>query len=332
MNIPPRLAASYSTISANELLKHVVSDYPIEEPHQCLFWTRGANDTYEVRCIDARYSLRVYRCGAYPREAIEFEAEALNYLHQQRCPVAYPIARHSGEFVYEISAPEGPRFILLTAFAEGSAPNYDSLENCRVVGESVAQLHEASIGFETTLKRTRLDLQSLLEDSMATIRPHIEHRPNDLGFVEKLAQDARAAVQAVPEELLEIGICHGDLHGGNLHIHEGKVTHFDFEECAFGYSVYDLATFKWGVCMGKRQANRWPAFVEGYESVRPIAKPERSLIDTFVIIRDLSNIAYSMRNLQDFGHELTSEGEIDDLCKGLENILESVRMKSLISQ
>jgi len=320
----PKLQCHYSTISSRELMAKVIPDYCIDSPLECLFWERGANDTYLVRCADARYSLRVYRCGAYPREAIEFEVEALNYLHQQGFSVAYPMARKSGGYLTEIAAPEGPRFVLVTAFSVGAIPEYKSLEDSRLVGESVAQMHLLSSGFQTTRKRTCLDLQSLLEDSMAVIRRHLAHRPADLGFIEAIAQDARTAVQEVPVSSLDTGICHGDLHGGNLHLYEGKVTHFDFEECAFGYRVYDLATFKWGCCLGEQRVRRWPAFVEGYESIRPIAESDISLIDPFVIIRDLSNVAFGLRNVEDFGHDQTSDSEIDQVCQQLKKIVESL--------
>ena len=314
------LPCSYSTISAKALLDEVVSDYCVKSPQDCIFWERGANDTYRVRCADAYYSLRVYRCDAFPREAIEFEAEALSYLHDQDFTVAYPIARKSGGYLTEIAAPEGPRFVLLTSFADGETPDYECLENSRLVGESVAQMHLLSDDFKTSHERTHLDLQSLLEDSMAVIRTYMAHRPDDLNAIEKIAQQARMNVQAVPESLLDTGFCHGDLHGYNLHLHEGKVTHFDFEECAYGYRVYDLATFRWGVCMGERRAKRWSAFVEGYESIRPIAKSDLSLVGTFVVIRELSNIAFGMRNLKDFGHELSSESNIEDVRRQLEKI------------
>ena len=100
--------------------------------------------------------MRVIRSGAFSREANEFEAEALNYLHQQGYPVAYPIAKRSGEFIAEIAAPEGPRFILLTAMAEGDVPDYDLLDNCALVGVSLAKMHQASSCFKTSRQRNPL--------------------------------------------------------------------------------------------------------------------------------------------------------------------------------
>jgi len=256
MSKPPKLAPSYSTVSAEDLLDQVVSDYQIE----------------------ARYSLRVYRRDLYPREAIEFEVEALSYLHQKGISVAYPIPRKSGEFLTEILAPEGPRFALLSTFADGSIPDYDEPGICHLVGESVAQMHQAADDFKTTRQRTCHDLQGLLEDSL------------------------------------------GDLHGFNLHIFEGKVTHFDFEECGFGYRVFDLATFKRGACGGDNSSKCWSEFVAGYESIRPIGEQDLSLIDTFCIIQQLWLAAFHLRNVRDFGHHLTSDGYFDYLCGELKQM------------
>lgn len=320
MSVIPELRCSYSTIDPEALMTSIVPGYRVERPLECVFWERGANDTYRVRCTDARYSLRVYRHGVFPREAIEFEIETLNHLHRQGIPVAHPVARVSGGYLTEIAAPEGPRFVLLTAFADGVVPDYEALDNSRLVGESVARMHLALDRFETARERTGLDPRSLLEGSAAVIRPHLAHRPDDLRFVDTLVRALRAAVRAVPERMLDSGVCHGDLHGGNLHLHEGEVTHFDFEECGFGHRVYDLATFKWGVCTGERRAERWPAFVEGYERVRPIGEADRSLIDTFVVIRELSNAAFGLRHLPDFGHELGSDAGLDELRERLESL------------
>ena len=316
----PELRCSYSTIAAEALLTHVVPSYRIERPLECVFWERGANDTYRVRCAGARYSLRVYRRGAFPRDAIEFEIEVLIHLHRRGVPVAYPIARASGDYLTEIAAPEGARLVLLTAFADGAVPDYDAPENARLVGESVARMHRALDGFGTARERARLDLPNLLEDSVALIRPWLAHRPEDLRLVEAHAGKCRSAVQGASDDALDTGVCHGDLHGGNLHLHDGGITHFDFEECAFGYRAYDLATFKWGVCTGRRGAERWSAFVEGYESVRPISGADRSLIDVFVVIRELSNVAFGLRNLRDFGHGLVGDESLDELRGRLEDM------------
>jgi len=123
-----------------------VPGYCIDSPIDCIFWERGANDNYQLRCADVRYSLRIYRHGIHTRDEIDFEVDALNYLHKKGFPVAYPIARKSGGYITEIDAPEGIRYVLVIAFAEGAEPEYDSLEDFRLTGKSVANLHCLSQG------------------------------------------------------------------------------------------------------------------------------------------------------------------------------------------
>ena len=320
----PKLKCSYSTISPEELMTKVIPDYCIDNPIECRFWKRGANDTYQVRCSDSYYFLRIYRHNAYSMEANEFEAEFLNYMHQNGFPVAYPISRKSGGFIKEIDAPEGSRFVLVTALAKGKVPDYDSLENCRLVGESVAQLHQVSDGFKTSRQKTHLDLQWLLQNSMSVIRSHIKHFPDKLSFIEAIVKDVRKAIELVSEESLDFGVCHGDLHGGNLHLYENEVIHFDFEECAFGYRLYDLATFKWGACGGRNGADRWASFIDGYQSIRPISEQSLSLIDQFVIVREVAETAYGIRHIKDFGYNDIMASDIDLVCSRIKKMSASI--------
>ena len=247
------LSCSYSTICSAELMARVLPDYCIDSPLDCLFWERGTNDTYQVRCADARYSLRIYRHDIYPRGEIDFEVEALNYLHNNGFPIAFPIARRSGGYVTEIMAPEGIRYVLVTAFVDGKTLEFQSLDDSRIFGESVARLHEVSQGFKTHHKKKDLDLKNLIDDSIVAIEPYVSHRPEDVSLLSLLATNASAAVQQSDESVLDIGFCHGDLHGYNAHLNGDVVTHYDFEECGFGYRIFDLATFKWSFFLMTRE-------------------------------------------------------------------------------
>ena len=311
------MLCNYSTIDPKELLEKVIPEYAIEHPIECVLWERGANDTYRVRCANEYYFLRVFRSGAFSREANEFEAESLDYLHQQGYSVAYPIQRKAGGFITEIQAPEGPRYILVSAMAEGDEPDYKLLPNCTLVGESLAQMHKDSNGFKTPYQRNQLDLPWLIDDSLVVINDYISNHTEALKLIKSIADKARAAVLAAPNDSLDFGLCHGDFHGGNLLINSKKVTHFDFEECAFGYRVYDLATFKWDIGFNERRLNQWPAFVQGYESVRPLSESESSLIDTFVILRELAESAYGIRHVEFFGQNDIISADIDEWCERL---------------
>lgn len=318
------LSCSYSTICSAELMARVLPDYCIDSPLDCLFWERGTNDTYQVRCADARYSLRIYRHDIYPRGEIDFEVEALNYLHNNGFPIAFPIARRSGGYVTEIMAPEGIRYVLVTAFVDGKTLEFESLDDSRIFGESVARLHEVSQGCKTHHKKKDLDLKNLIDDSIVAIEPYVSHRPEDVSLLSLLATNASAAVQQSDESVLDIGFCHGDLHGYNAHLNGDVVTHYDFEECGFGYRIFDLATFKWSFVSDDSGADQWLAFLDGYQSVRKTSEADLQLLDTFVLLRHIWIMAFHMRNANDFGYDMASDGYIDHQWKRLKKLAKNI--------
>lgn len=65
--------------------------------------------------------MRVYRRGWRNKEEIDFELELLLFLHEQKQPVAYPIAIKNGSFTTNILAPEGVRYIAVFNYAPGHA-------------------------------------------------------------------------------------------------------------------------------------------------------------------------------------------------------------------
>ncbi len=316
------LSCSYSTVDASELLRRVVSQYRVEQPLECVLWQRGANDTYRVQCADATYFLRIYRPDAYPREAMEFEAEFLAYLQQKNVPVAFPVECKTGGYLTELDAPDGKRIAILTSMAPGESADYDEPDCCRQVGEAIAKMHVAASGFTTSLVRKKLDLDYLLEESVRDIRGHLQHHKDVMACVESVAREIRHSIAAVPGDSLDFGVCHGDFHGGNLHIDQETVTLFDFEECAPGYRLYDIATFKWGVCGGsdEREGTQWLAFLAGYESIKPLSIAEQSLIEIFVVVRELAEMAYGIRHVGYFGHNDILASHPSDVLRRLRKL------------
>ena len=70
--------------------------------------------------------------------------------------------------------------------------------------------------------------------------------------------------------------------------------------------------------------DQWAAFLDGYQSVRQTSDAGRLLLDTFVLIRHIWLIAFHMRNAEDFGYDLTSDGYIDYQWKRLRQLAEHI--------
>lgn len=296
------VGAGYSTISENELLSKLVPFYDFSKPQVCQFWERGVNDTYQLTCNQKTYSLRVYRHGLRTLDAIDFEVEALNHLHRRGVSVAYPIARKDGKFVTRLQAPEGLRYAIVTDFAHGAKPDYEDPANAGLYGQAVAQLHNHSDDFITDHHRPRLEVRYLLDTSLEVVRRFLSEGSDELEFLNKTADELRLKVVSAPAEGLDIGFCHGDCHGYNVHKYNGIFTHYDFDCCGMGLRVFDLATFKWCVAGNKDAGNLWSAFLATYRESREIDETNLDLIDSFVAIRHIWWVALRCGNAQDFGN------------------------------
>lgn len=199
--------------------------------------------------------------------------------------------------------------------------DYDESEESHRFGESVATLHELSEGFATPYQRMTLDLNNLLDTSLATFLPYLNDRPDDLVFVKKLAEQARSAVASFPVEDFDRGFCHGDFHGGNVHSVNGLLTHFDFDCCGFGLRVFDLATFKWDATLCGQSEQRWPHFLQGYRSVRDFADYELALVDTFMIIRHFWWIGLMLNKVSGFEYDMIGKESIDDYLRYFKKLI-----------
>lgn len=284
---PVDVTATYSAIRASDLLAGVCSQYSIEKPLACHFLQQGINDTYHVQCAETEYSLRVYRHGLRKRDHIEFELAALDHLRLKGAAVAYPIERQSGGYITEIAAPEGIRYAIVTTHAEGNSLDFSEPENIRRFGASVANLHLMSDDFSTTLKRPRLELDHLLDESLDVIRACMNETDDNMIFFDKTANRLRSTLADSSIHDLNSGFCHGDTHGGNVHRNDEVLTHFDFDCCGEGYRAYDLATFYWNSRLSGNDQERWPAFIDSYKSVRHIDPIDPEQWDALTAIRHI---------------------------------------------
>lgn len=324
-----QVSATYSTLSAVELLCQVVPLYRIEPAVSCEFWHRGLNDTYKVSTHAGAYILRVYRHSWRSLDAIAFEMESLLYLQQQGAALSAPIRRQDGEFITLLQAPEGPRAVVMTEFATGNCLPFDCTEDGSRFGQAAAQLHVYAQDLHPTPARHVLDAEHLLRQPLRSIAPHLQGRPEDEYFLTELAQTLEQALQLAQKQGLDWGWCHGDFHGGNAHDQQGQIVHFDFDCCGMGWRLFDLATFKWSMRLRQKEEAFWPAFWQGYRQVRAFNPKELELIEAFVALRDLWLFGLHTANAHDFACGWINNAYVDRRMKFLRDA--ASRMRSISS-
>ncbi|MFS0557746.1 phosphotransferase [Brevibacillus sp. 179-C9.3 HS] len=273
------LPVVYSTICEKALLHVLQEAYPAEQIQSVQYMLRGMNDTYLVETVDQKRVFRLYRSDWRTEEAaVAFEMELLLHLNKEGVSVSVPIADASGKHVLSLQAAEGNRFGALFTYAEGREQEMDNEELSARFGRAVAWLHVKAEGFSTRQARDVWDAKTLIHRPLAIIEARLQHRQEDLQFLQKLAADMEAKLNEHIRIGLEWGICHGDLQG-NFNTNFGEdnsYTHFDFDLCGYGWRAYDLAAFKLSRILIEEEdelvESLWKAFLKGYTEVRPLAE------------------------------------------------------------
>ena len=290
---------THSILSTAALLTLVLPDYSIGAPIDCKLLGCGLNDTYLVKTTEEQFILRAYRATWRSVSDIRYERDVLNYLDRAGIPVAAPITRRDGSFIHELHEPEGTRRLVLFRYARGQELTQNQ-EQSYLYGQAVAGMHTATGGFTSTHQRARIDLTHLIDQPLAAIRPFLAHRPEDWGYLQRIAGKVRDRIASMPLERLDSGFCHGDLHGGNAHIDaQNNITFFDFDCGGPGWRAYDIAVFRWGPW--GRQIATWQSFLKGYSERRRLSDLDLAAVPWFVAARHIWLLGLHTANSQDWG-------------------------------
>ncbi|MFP7298080.1 phosphotransferase enzyme family protein [Neobacillus niacini] len=92
------------------------------------------------------------------------------------------------------------------------------------------------------------------------------------------------------------GLIHNDFHQGNIFVHDGMLTLFDFDDCAYHWFAYDLATAFYhaywqasSFTPDNTHFSRefWEHFLTGYQEEHTISKALLQQIPIFLKIREI---------------------------------------------
>ena len=259
------------------------------------------NATYLVEAPGYKSVLRVHRENYHTRRAIECElawAAALDAESDVICPGVY--TGRDGEAIQKGSV-EGlpdPRYMVLFHFVEGEQPDedHDLVEPFRELGEIAAKTHIHSIGWPRPQPFERLtwDVDAVFgaNPTWGNWRDGPNVTPEIKAVLERVEATVRRRLAAFGQGEDRYGLIHADMRLANLLIDGGTTRLIDFDDCGFGWYLYDFAT---GISFMEDHP-QVPAlkasWVDGYRRARPLSDAEETEIDTFVMLRRLALLAW----------------------------------------
>ncbi len=246
----------------------------------------GENATFKVVADEGHYLLRIHRADYNTPEAIGVEFAWLDAIAQDGRVVApRPIAASDGSVLQAVThaGVPGTRSVALLAWVDG-AFRCDSLSPRLLhgVGRMTAHVHELGTRIDPALvtQRPRWDANGLLGDDAVW---------GALGDLPSLDTDGRKGFYDVRADLRErlrdydpgparSGLIHADLHHWNYLFDGPHPRPIDFDDCGWGFHLYDLAVTGVAITRHRHRDALRAALLEGYSEVRPLTTDDAETV------------------------------------------------------
>ena len=252
------------------------------------------NAVYQVEAGGSRYALRVQRPGGRRREWTQAELTWLNFL-SGRLRVRAPAAP-----LFEADLDGQPIYVVLFHWLYGAPipPGETTPDHARRIGAYIAQLHNLSADFQPRrdFMLPRLDWNGMF-GAGSTYDPGagaalFSH--DDQAVMDAVAARVRDAMRALDHDAGSFGLIHGDLNSKNLLFNGESVGALDFDDCAWGYLLYDLTPALIGWKDTPQYDALRAALWEGYTALRPLTAAH---LDTLLAGRFVLSCRWFARNI-----------------------------------
>jgi Ser/Thr protein kinase RdoA (MazF antagonist) len=255
------------------------------------------NATYRIEAGDGRkWALRVHREGYHSKVAIASELAWLSDLRSQGVVVTpRPIKGIDGELIQTVSG----RQVVLFDWETGVEPGIgqDLVKPFEVLGEVTARMHAHARAWPRPHYFERFTWD--FETSLGDVKPHWGRWRNGMGIDAAKNKLFGRTIDLIAEQLKKFGkdeqrfgLIHCDLRLANLLIDNASVKVIDFDDCGFGWYMYDAATPVSFYEHEPQVPDLIEAWKTGYRKVSELSREDEAEIPTFVMLRRLLLVAW----------------------------------------
>ena len=270
-----------STLSEKELGLFITEKYQLNENFICKLFRTGVNHTYFISDNETKFVIRVYCYKWRTKKEIEQELELLILLKNNSLTVSHPIADKNGNFIQEINAPEGIRYVVVFSYAKGEKIRFMSNETCYSIGSLMAKIH--NITENKKIDRVNYDFEMFLNNSYNYLKTFFTEDLDEMKFLKEIGSKIPKRIKECNFLENQNGIVHLDIWYDNLSVNnENEITIFDFDNCGNGLLILDIGYFCKQLFFIESDKNEYElkakSFLNGYQKIRHLSENEIKLI------------------------------------------------------
>lgn len=251
--------------------------------------TGGPSAGKDSPYLPNRHLLRIHAIGDV--EAIASELTWLAALNQEAgLAVPAPVPAVDGKLFAALTTPgmSHARVVTLMRWLDGKKYSRGLRpKHLIALGQVVAQMHDFAAGWQPPVGFTRFhwDWDSQLGGSMFSHSREELVASMPLEFQEPfqtVSQEVKRVMEGLGKGSDAYGLIHADLYPENVLFKGAEAYPIDFEDCGYGYWIWDIAVALCTWAWKKDWARMRDAFREGYSRVRLLPEAQWAHLDLFV--------------------------------------------------
>ncbi len=258
--------------------------------------------------------LRVHRTGYHPPGAVASELAWLQALRRDEgllTPAVF--AAPDGREVVDVTIGPLTRQTVLFQWLDGTEPPEEDLaDKFELLGEICARMHRHSRSWAKPASFVRFswDFDSCVGETgrWGRWQDGIGVGPEEMATLERASALMRDRLRRFGTGPDRFGLIHADVRLANLLVSGPDIQVIDFDDCGFGWFLFDLGTALSFFEHDPRVPALCDAWQRGYRRILPLPAEDAAEIPTFVLLRRLQLVAWvGSHRFADAARELGAE-------------------------
>ncbi len=283
-----------------ELAKVAIDQYAIGK-YDLKFVNHGENTTYRVITKNREYLLRIHRNGYHSQKGLLEELKWLNRLSTKTdILLQVPVSSKTNQMLIKVSSPAmgEPRFCSLLIWQKGYIKTKATNQNFYDIGVLIAKMQKNPI---QSKHRIYWNTEGLVGQNgiLGSLKAIKKDYNKELKKIEPYRQLAYRKLKSYEKKYPnKLSMIHGDLHFGNMIWKGQNISPIDFDDCGYGFHMYDLAvtmhsSINHFLRVGKREATEArEALLSGYNLISNTSEDDLKIIPYLMLAREITMIGW----------------------------------------